>query len=68
MEKSFLCAWTDQDKKAMNFYNPEERVEKLNFFTEDNGYTQEDIHAIKNLGLGQVYECTYGNHRIKRIQ
>ena len=68
MEKLFYCIWTYLDNKAINSYDPAESEEKSHFFTEDNGYTIQDITVINRLDKGEAYSCEYGNHNVKRIR
>lgn len=57
MEKVFLCIWTNTDKTAMNSYDSDKREERVSFFTEEKGYTEEDIKKINQIELGQTYNC-----------
>lgn len=68
MKKIFHCIWTHKDSQAVNSYDEDEREEPAAFFSEDNGYTKEDIEEINKLSVGKTYNCEYGNHSVRRIQ
>ncbi len=63
----FLAKWGNWDKKAPNSYPESEQKVTIDFFTEDNGYTEEDINEIKSLTAGQYYEVSYGNHIVTAL-
>ena len=67
MEKLFFCIWTDQDKRAANSYDYRETEEPINFFTTGRGYSKEEIDSINTLQVGQIFNCEFGNHYIRRI-
>jgi hypothetical protein len=69
MEKIFLCKWGSWDEYAMNSYSPDKTQEvDMDFFSDENGYEEEDLEAISNLEVGQVYNEVYGNHTIERLK
>lgn len=54
--------------KASLSYNDKESYEDVKFFTEDKGYSPEDIAAIKALQPGQKYDVSGGNHTIECVE
>jgi hypothetical protein len=69
MEKSFLCKWGSWDEYAMNSYNPDKTQEVgQDFFSDENGYEEEDLEAISKLQVGEIYNEVYGNHTIQRLK
>ena len=53
MSKKFVIFWDPQA------YAPGEFGKEvgIDFFTEDNGFFEEDIKAINNLDIGEMYTC-----------
>jgi hypothetical protein len=68
MDKVFVCKWGDWDEFAMNSYQPKTLEVDLTFFSDGNGYEEEDIEAVQTLEVGQTYDEVYGNHTITRIK
>ena len=59
--KRFMAVWGSG-------YTPREQIVGLAFFSEDNGYEDEDRAAIHDLEVAQVYEDGYPEtHTIIRI-
>ncbi|MFD0795495.1 hypothetical protein ACFQZX_17870 [Mucilaginibacter litoreus] len=68
MEKVFLCKWGSWDEYALNSYDPDKTQEVgIDFFSQDNGYEEEDLDAVHNLKVGEIYNEVYGNHTIERL-
>lgn len=51
MQNKYLCYWNTEDFKKGGI-----EVKDISFFTENNGYEKEDIKAITNLSIGEVWE------------
>lgn len=63
--KRFICVWGD------GYYQQEERYKEveLSFFTEDEGYSSEDIEIINDLRHGESYNVpdVINKHSVVRI-
>ena len=49
--KRYLCIW---DKDVFEVNNITE-IHYLDFFTEENGYDENEIYIISNMSIGEVY-------------
>ena len=49
MTKEFLCVWDT------TLYDKFQQVVNQNFFSKTNGFTDENIEAINNLKIGELY-------------
>ena len=64
--KRYLCIW---DKNRFDTENMTEH-HYLDFFTEDKGYTQEEIYVISNMDIGDVYSLPdyFDEHIVVRVK
>lgn len=49
-EKQFICSWD-----TLTYVGNSVQLHGTQFFTEDNGYSKEDIERINNLNIGEFY-------------
>lgn len=52
----------------MNSYDPKTEEVPEDFFSDTNGYEQEEIVAISALKAGEQYDGRYGNHTVLRTK
>ena len=67
-QKKFLCRWGDWDDHAISSYETREEEVSLDFFSDNNGYEQEDINAIDMLEVGEQWDISSGNQIVVRIK
>ncbi|MDX5419142.1 MAG: hypothetical protein LPK09_07985 [Hymenobacteraceae bacterium] len=67
-QKKFLCRWGDWDDHAISSYEKREEEVSLDFFSDNNGYEQEDINAIDMLEVGEQWDISSGNQIVLRIK
>lgn len=65
----FECFWS---KRAFYLPHRKDLIEErgLEFFTDDNGYSEKDIEEISKLNVGKTWESLdYGSaHTVQRIK
>lgn len=64
-EKNFTAKWGDWEP-GQHSYPDNEEIVNSDFFSEDKGYTEEDMKAIDNLQPGDTWNSEYGNHSVRR--
>ena len=64
--KQFLCIW---DKEVFHTENLAE-IKGIEFFTNNHGYSIEEIENINNMEIGDIYNLPsyYNQHLIIRIK
>ena len=64
--KKFICIWNPDTFEAQQEVI---QLHDITFFTEDKGYSKENIEAISNLEVGEVWICDdYGtSHVVIRV-
>lgn len=66
--KRYICRWGDWDDHSINSYESREKEVSADYFTDTNGYEQEDINAIASLDVGEQYDVSSGNQIVERIK
>lgn len=67
-KKKFICRWGDWDDHAISSYQNKEREVAEDYFTDGNGYEEEDIRAIAMLRVGEQHDVGSGNQIVERIK
>ncbi|TPE43271.1 hypothetical protein [Pontibacter mangrovi] len=67
-KKKYICRWGDWDERALNTYDDREKEVTQDYFTDQNGYDEEDINAIDMLEVGEQYDVGSGNQIVERIK
>lgn len=64
--KQFLCIW---DKVVFRTENLAE-IKGIEFFTNNHGYSKEEIETINNMEVGDIYNLPsyYNQHIITRVK
>ncbi|GAA4435806.1 hypothetical protein GCM10023188_28150 [Pontibacter saemangeumensis] len=67
-KKIYICRWGDWDDHAINSYESREKEVSEDYFSDQNGYEQEDMNAISSLDIGERYDVGSGNQIVERIK